>query len=448
MAAPADADNRSTPSSSPSSSPSSASTPKDARGLSSLDESNLERSIIRRGLATPGEVEACKSHRAKLAAQADGTPGPSLLDVMVGAKVLTKGQMARLLQERGEAARKLEIPGYTIIEKLGKGSMGVVFKARQNSVNRTVAVKILLDSLAQNKEFIRRFEREAQIAAKLSHNNIVNAIDAGEAGGRFFFVMEYVEGPTIKDFLDKNKIFEEKDAVRIAMAVAEALKHANQRGLIHRDVKPENVILTKDGGVKLADLGLARLTGDETWGLSEAGMAIGTPYYISPEQVRGQTDVDIRADIYSLGATLYHMVTGKVPYGGDTPSEVMRKHVDPRVELVPPDHLNTKISSGLGMVIETMLAKNRENRYTTPDDLILDFKCLLQGDSPMIAGQKPDSLEALAEGEADDYAPTTVDEAQMIEMAGYVNARNQIIAALAVVLALSMVTNVLMLVAR
>lgn len=453
MAAPTEAERTgATTSNTAGSNPGSASSSsRDARGLSALDESNLERSIIRRGLATPAEVEACKAYRAKLAAQAQAdapAPTQSLLDVMVGAKVLTKGQMARLLQERGTGAKKLEIPGYTILEKLGKGSMGVVFKARQNSVNRIVAIKILLDGLAQNKEFIRRFEREAQIAAKLSHNNIVNAIDAGEAGGRYFFVMEFVEGPTIKDFLDKNKVFEEKDAVRIAMAVAEALKHANQRGLIHRDVKPENVILTKDGGVKLADLGLARLTGDETWGLSEAGMAIGTPYYISPEQVRGQTDVDIRADVYSLGATLYHMVTGRVPYGGDTPAEVMRKHVDPRVDLVPPDHLNTNISSGLGMVIETMLAKNRENRYTTPDDLILDFKCLLQGDSPMIAGQKPDSLEALAEGDADDYAPTTVDEGRMAEMASYVNARNQIIAALAVVLALSMVTNVLFLVAR
>ena len=452
MAAPTDAERpgTSTSNTAPSkSNPGGGSSTRDARGLSSLDESNLERSIIRRGLATPAEVEACKAYRAKLAAQADPSASThGLLDVMVGAKVITKGQMARLLQERGDAAKKLEIPGYTILEKLGKGSMGVVYKARQNSVNRIVAIKILLDGLAQNKEFIRRFEREAQIAAKLSHNNIVNAIDAGEAGGRYFFVMEFVEGPTIKDFLDKNRVFEEKDAVRIAMAVAEALKHASQRGLIHRDVKPENVILTKDGGVKLADLGLARLTGDETWGLSEAGMAIGTPYYISPEQVRGQTDVDIRADIYSLGATLYHMVTGKVPYGGDTPAQVMRKHVDPRVDLVPPDHLNTAISSGLGMVIETMMSKNRENRYTTPDDVILDFKCLLQGDPPMIAGQKPDSLEALAEGDVDDYAGPPVDNAQMAEMASYVNARNQIIAALAVVLALSMVTNVLFLVAR
>ena len=256
--------------------------------------------------------------------------------------------------------------------------MGAVYKAKQISVDRVVAVKVLLDSLAQNKEFIKRFEREAKIAAKLSHNNVVNAIDAGEVGGHYYFVMEYVEGLTIKDYLDKNKIFDEKEAIRIVLAVAEALKHANHRGLIHRDIKPENVILTPDGGVKLADLGLARLTGDEKWGLSEAGMAIGTPYYISPEQVRGQTDIDIRADIYSLGATFYHMVTGKVPYGGDNPSEVMRKHVDPRVQLVPPDHLNTRLSSGLGMVVETMMMKNREHRYSTPDDLILDLKCLIQ----------------------------------------------------------------------
>ena len=165
------------------------------------------------------------------------------------------------------------------------------------------------------------------------------------------------------------------------------------------------MILTKEGEVKLADLGLARLTDDEKWGLSEAGMAIGTPYYISPEQVRGQTNIDIRADIYSLGATLYHMVTGKVPYGGETPNEVMRKHVDPNVAIVPPDHLNSRLSGGLGMVVETMMAKNREHRYQTPDDLILDIKCLQRGESPMIAGQKPETLLALAEGELDAAAP-------------------------------------------
>jgi serine/threonine protein kinase len=416
---------------------------KDVKGLSGLDEANLEKSILRRGLATVAEIEACKAHRSKIAVQ-NKESSPSLLEIMVDAKVLTRSQMIRLLQEKGEATRKLEIPGYQMVDKLGKGSMGVVYKAKQLSVDRVVAVKVLLDSLAQNKEFIKRFEREAKIAAKLSHNNVVNAIDAGEVGGRYYFVMEYVEGLTIKDYLDKNRIFEEKEAIRIALAVAEALKHANQKGLIHRDVKPENVILTKDGGVKLADLGLARLTDDEKWGLAEAGMAIGTPYYISPEQVRGQTDIDIRADIYSLGATIYHMVTGKVPYGGETPADVMRKHVDPRVQLVPPDHLNTKLSSGLGMVVETMLAKNREHRYSNPDDLILDLKCLIQGESPMIAGQKPESLENLAHGEANEHYAQAPSEAQMVELAGIVNNRNQIIATIAMILAVSVIANVIL----
>jgi len=420
---------------------------KDAKGLSSLDEFNLEKSILRRGLATANEIEARKAHKAKLAAKDESK---SLVDIMVEAKVLTKNQSMRLMKEINESNRKFEIPGYQILEKLGKGSMGIVYKARQTSVDRIVAVKILLDALAQNKEFIKRFDREAKIAAKLSHNNIVNAIDAGQVNNYHFFVMEYVEGSTIKDALDQNQVFDEKAALKIVLAVAEALKHAHQRGLIHRDIKPENVILTKDGNVKLADLGLARLTADEKWAMSEAGMAIGTPYYISPEQVRGQVDVDIRADIYSLGATLYHMVTGNVPYGGDTPSEVMRKHVDKNVMLVPPDHLNTNLSSGLGMVVETMMAKNRDNRYRNPDDLILDLKCLLQGDSPMIAGQKPDTLAVLAEGEVEAGMSTGsgATEGELREWAGYVNSRNSIIAALAMLLALSVVTNVVFLAVR
>jgi serine/threonine-protein kinase len=430
----------------------SSSTSKDPRGFSGVDESQLEKSLIRRGLATAAEIEACKSKRTQMAAkEKDGAASKSLLEIMVEAKVLTRSQMVRLTQESGEPSKKFSIPGYQVIGKIGKGSMGMVYKAKQLSVDRVVAIKVLLDSLAQNKEFIKRFEREAKIAARLAHNNIVNAIDAGEVDGHYFFVMEYVEGDTIKDKLDKNMTFDEKETLRIILAVAEALKHAHSRGLIHRDIKPENIILTRDGGVKLADLGLARITDDEKWGLSEAGMAIGTPYYISPEQVRGQTNIDIRADIYSLGATLYHMVTGRVPYGGDTPNEVMRKHVDPKVSMVPPDHLNTNISGGLGMVVETMMAKNLEHRYQSPDDLILDLKCLMRDESPMIAGQKPEALEALAEGEADGYEPgsrSIASESEMIEMASYVNNRNVIIATMAMLLFVSVVTNVILVVAH
>jgi predicted Ser/Thr protein kinase len=428
--------------------PAARSDPAKLPGLSALSESSLEKSILRRGLATAQEIEACKAYRAKMKEESK-----SLLDIMVAAKVLTQSQSQRLMKEfAAETQRKLEIPGYQLIERIGKGSMGIVYKARQTSVDRIVAVKVLLDSLAQNREFIKRFDREAKIAAKLAHNNVVNAIDAGEVDGRYYFVMEYIEGATVKDELEKNKVFDEKAAIKIVLAVAEALQHAHHRGLIHRDIKPENIILMPDGNVKLADLGLARLTADEKWAMSEAGMAIGTPYYISPEQVRGQVDVDIRADIYSLGATFYHMVTGQVPYAGETPTEVMRKHVDKNVPLVPPDHINTNLSSGLGEVIETMMAKNREDRYRNPDDLILDLKCLLAGDPPMIAHQKLDSLAHLAQGEStkaeEDAVGPSVSEAQLVEMAGYVNSRANIIAVLAMLLAVSVLTNVMMLVIR
>jgi serine/threonine-protein kinase len=421
----------------------------DARGLSALSESLLEKSLLKRGLATPEEIAACKAHREKLAGTKDEKRG--LLEVLVAAKVVTQSQAGRLLKEIGnDAPRTLSIPGYTHLEKLGKGSMGVVYRARQTSVDRVVAIKVLLDSLAQNKDFINRFQREAMIAAKLSHSNIVNAIDAGEVDGHYYFVMEYVEGKNIKDELDAGKVYEEAEAIRIILAVAEALKHAHERGLIHRDIKPENIILTKDGGVKLADLGLARLTADEKWAMSEAGMAIGTPYYISPEQVRGQVDVDIRADIYSLGATLYHMVAGKVPYDGETPPEVMRKHIDKKNMATPVDHVNTRLSSGMGEVVETMMAKDREDRYRNPSDLILDLKCLQQGERPMIAQQKADDLAGLAEGESDEDGGPGVgmSDASMREVAGYVNSRMTIIMTLAILLAVSVVSNVLVLATR
>jgi serine/threonine-protein kinase len=410
----------------------------------------LEKSILRRGLVTPEELAACKAHKAKLAGTKDEKR--SLLEILVAAKALTQSQAARVLKEIGnETPRKLDIPGYANLEKLGKGSMGVVYRARQTSVDRVVAIKVLLDSLSQNKEFISRFQREAQIAAKLSHNNIVNAIDAGEVDGHYYFVMEYVEGITIKDELEKGKVYDEKQAVEIVLAVAQALKHAHERGLIHRDIKPENIILTKDGNVKLADLGLARLTADEKWAMSEAGMAIGTPYYISPEQVRGQVDVDIRGDLYSLGATLYHMVTGKVPYDGETPSEVMKKHIDKKTNFTPPDHVNTRLSSGLGEVVETMMAKNRDDRYRNPDDLILDLRCLLQGERPIIAHQKADDLAQLAEGEAPEEefeGSSSFSDEQMREMAAYVNSRTTIIVTLAVLLLLSVASNILFLLTR
>ncbi len=295
---------------------------------------------------------------------------------------------------------KHHIPGYQLLEVLGKGSMGTVFKARQLSMNRLVAMKILRPKLAANGDFLERFQREAHLAAKFSSNNVVQAIDVGSAGSIQYFVMEYVQGTTLKEELAAGKIFEEKEAIGIVLQIAKALIHAHRQQLIHRDIKPANIILTAEGVAKLADLGMARGTTDHALARAEKGMTIGTPYYIAPEQINSQGDVDSRADIYSLGATFYHMVTGKPPFPYPKTELVLRAHLTQ--ELTPPDHLNTKLSSGLGEVVEFMMAKRQSDRYPSPAELVIDLECLLQGDPPKIARQrmKTSMFQGLTTGEA------------------------------------------------
>ena len=230
----------------------------------------------------------------------------------------------------------------------------------------------------------------------------MQAIDVGSAGKIQYFVMEYVEGTTIQKELDDGKIFEELEAVEIALQIAQALHHAKRRELIHRDIKPANIILTQERVTKLADLGLARATSDRALAKAERGLAIGTAFYIAPEQIYGQEDLDCRADIYSLGATLYHMVTGQPPFPGDKIEKVYTDHLEK--ELTPPDHLNMKLSAGLGEVVEFMMAKDRTQRYGSPDDLIIDLECLLAGEPPKLARQriKATTLAELSQGEEED----------------------------------------------
>jgi serine/threonine-protein kinase len=292
------------------------------------------------------------------------------------------------------------IPGYQLLEKLGTGSMGTVYKARQLSMNRLVAVKILKPRLAANQAFLEMFQREAHLAAKFSSNHAVQAIDVGSAAGIHYFVMEYVEGTTLKAELERGKVFAETEAVGIVLQIARALEHAHRRQLIHRDIKPANIILTPDGVAKLADLGMARWTTDPARARAEKGMTIGTPFYIAPEQINSKGEVDSRADIYSLGATFYHMVTGRPPFPYPKTRLVLRAHLSE--ELVPPDHVKVNLSSGLGEVVEVMMAKKRDERYPSPTELIADLDCLLRGEPPKLARQRFEAsvLESLAEGES------------------------------------------------
>jgi len=291
--------------------------------------------------------------------------------------------------------------------------MAIVYKARQLSLNRTVAIKILPKRFSENPEYVERFYKEGQAAAKLNHNNIVQAYDVGEAGGYHYFVMEYVEGKTIAEDLSAGKVFSEQDALEMIIQVARALAHAHSCGLIHRDVKPKNIMINKNGVVKLADMGLARETGDMEAAQSEAGKAYGTPYYIAPEQIRGKIDIDGRADIYGLGATFYHMVTGQVPFMADDSTDVMRKHL--KETLTPPDHINTSLSAGVSEVIEIMMAKRKTDRYKNVEELLMDLEALREGQPPLRAHKRFDvsMLAQLEKGDAvevkeEAYAEETV----------------------------------------
>ncbi len=222
--------------------------------------------------------------------------------------------------------------------------------------------------------------------------------------------MEYVEGDTLYDSLAGGKGLPEAEALRIILQIGRALAHAHERGLIHRDVKPKNIMLTPDGTAKLADMGLARMAADEQAAQAEAGKAYGTPYYIAPEQIRGELDIDFRADIYGLGATLYHAVTGRVPFEGPTPAAVMHKHL--KEPLTPPDHVKPDLSTGLGEVVEVMMAKRREDRYASTKDLLIDLAAVAGGEAPPMVHKALD-VDALS-GLAAEETPDPSDQTQVI----------------------------------
>jgi tRNA A-37 threonylcarbamoyl transferase component Bud32 len=398
------------------------------------------RMVIDNQLATPEEVQHCLTLVKSLA---DDRNERSLAEMLVANEYVTKRQMTRLREMAAAEKSGQKIPGYKIISKLGAGAMATVFKAKQISLDRMVAIKVLPRKFTTNPQFIERFYAEGRAAAQLNHPNIVQAYDVGKAGDYHFFVMEYVEGSSVYDEIVKNKRYNEADAIEIAIQVAEALQHAHERGLIHRDVKPKNIMLTKAGIAKLADMGLARAISDKEAAEAEQGKAFGTPYYISPEQIRGEINITPAADIYSLGATIYHMVTGAVPFDGKNPSAVMHKHL--KAELVPPDHVNPKLSAGISEVIEMMMAKDPRARYRSCKDCLSDLQAVKRRQSPPLAHKDfgMGDIQQFAAAEAA-VAP---DEIPMNQTAAPAF-RQWLVILLAILLGVSVVFNVVLLATR
>ncbi len=363
----------------------------DAGKSTSGFETMLGKLVVDRGLITSEELDLCNS----LVQEAQSTEAPRTLpDVLVDNAFVTHRQMTRLRTDFEADKSSQKIPGYRILKKLGSGAMATVFLAKQLSLDRYVAIKVLPKKFSTNERFIERFYKEGRAAAKLNDQNVVGAYDVGKAGEHHYFVMEYVDGDTVYDRIVAKKRFSEAEAIDVVRQVASALKHAHEQGFIHRDIKPKNIMISRSGVVKLADLGLARAMSDKEAAEAESGRAYGTPYYISPEQIRGEVHIGPQADIYGLGATFYHMVTGRVPYEGKNPSEVMHRHL--KAELTPPDHINTHLSAGCAQVIEMMLAKNPKDRYQSAGDLLSDLDLVRKGEAPHFARPKLDLASIMA----------------------------------------------------
>ncbi len=262
---------------------------------------------------------------------------------------------------------------YKIIAKIGSGGMADVYKAIDTVLDRPVAVKVLHKYFAEDEDFVSRFRREAQAAASLNHPNIVNIYDWGSENGTYFIVMELLEGQSLKKYISLKGTIPPKEAMSIAKKMLSALNFAHKHQIIHRDIKPHNIILTKEGEVKVTDFGIAR-AGAST--MTQTGTILGTAHYLSPEQARGQ-DVGVTSDIYSAGIVLYEMVTGKIPFEGDNPVAIALKHVHEYP--TPPRDINPSIPEALQTIIQKAMAKNPESRYQSAAEMRNDIMRLMEG---------------------------------------------------------------------
>ena len=308
-----------------------------------------------------------------LAAQRDTPPGLRLAlgQMLLQAGLLTGEQVAEALAIQRRMRQAHAIHGYELLARIASGGMGTVYKARKEGIDKIVALKILSPALARNQDYIARFFREARAAGMLNHPNIVAGFDVGESGGYYYFAMEYAEGETVADILAREGRIPEDRALNIISQVAAGLEHAHAHGIVHRDIKPENIIVTPSGLVKLTDLGLAKGTSADA-SVTQDGHTIGTPYYASPEQARGDPDVDGRSDIYSLGATLFHMAAGRVPFTGNTPAAILARHITE--ELPSLYQLKADFSEPVARLIKKMMAKDPARRHASPAEVIEEIR--------------------------------------------------------------------------
>ena len=304
-------------------------------------------------------------------------------DRFLQAKGLITLQESRRLRVSVTSIIAPKIPKYRMIEFLGGGGMGEVYKAKQNSLDRFVAIKILNETHRNNADYLARFRREARAAAKVKHKNIVKIYDVnlGKQNRKIppYFVMEFVLGKTLHEIIQSRKQLGVKQVLGISIAIADAIEAINRSNLVHRDIKPDNIMLTPHGEVKLCDLGLAKEM-KAAQNITQPGITHGTPHYMSPEQAQGKDNIDSRSDMYSLGCTIYKLLTGNPPYVENSAIEILMKHISapiPRISEIRPD-----VPEDLDNVITILLQKNPEKRYLSPVNLKNDLIAIYKGKEP------------------------------------------------------------------
>lgn len=335
-----------------------------------ITDAKFEQITLKQGYLGYEELENCKQIQQR-------TAGEPLYKIAIKRDFITPKEL-EIICDIAEN-KKLTFGGYEVKSILGEGGLGVVYLAKQLSMKRNVALKVLYPRWVKDEEFRKRFLLEARIVGKLSHPNLIQVFDIGFDKGRYFFSMEYVAGRTIDEIITHSGAFDLKYAIDITLQILDSLNYIWGRKLVHRDIKPSNVIITSKKVAKLGDFGFVKCHMENQ--LSSEDFVLGTPDYMSPEQAMGREDLDFRSDIYSLGATLYHMLTASAPFKGSE-SMVIRQHI--KASIPSPIAIDPELPESICFIIEKMMAKAPQDRYAKYEELKRDLLLVKEGNIPKL----------------------------------------------------------------
>jgi len=339
--------------------------------MATPQETRFARLALREKALTREQINSCLEYQTRKREQGSKIP---LWDCAVLQGLIDEALAEKLAARAGDL-RAAKLGEFTILEKLGEGAMGAVYLGIDQNKQRA-AVKVLSPQLAKQRQFLSRFFREAQASCKLRHENVVSGISVGEEAGYYFFAMEFIDGTSVEEMLKKAGRIAPEKATELIAQVARGLAYAHEKGIIHRDIKPANIMVTRAGVAKLADLGLARRLDTDETALTRTGTSMGTPWYMAPEQATDAKRADARSDIYSLGATWYHMIAGRPPFEGATPLELFRMHM--KEPLRPLQTIVSSTPRGVSFTIDRMMAKDPDQRIQTAAELcqLIQEQCL------------------------------------------------------------------------